>query len=213
MRISELRKDYQLLGLHRADLDPNPLEQFRKWLDDVLQAGLPEPNAMTLATADRAGKPSARIVLLKGLDERGFIFYTNYQSRKARELSENPEAALVFYWEKLERQVCAAGRTSRLTREESAEYFKQRPRVSQLGAWASTQSEVLPNRAALEEKMNQLLAQYPEHSPVPLPPFWGGYVLRPERIEFWQGRPNRLHDRFCYTRRQAGDWTIERLSP
>lgn len=213
MRISELRKDYALLGLRRADLDPDPLRQFIKWLEEAIAASLPEPNAMTIATADQKGRPSARTVLLKGIDQRGFVFYTNYQSRKACEISDNPAVALVFYWDGLERQVCVAGEAARLSDEESEAYFQERPRASRLAAWASTQSETLANREALEEKMNQLIERYPEGQPVPKPPSWGGYLVRPERVEFWQGRPNRLHDRFSYTRQGGNAWTIVRLSP
>jgi pyridoxamine 5'-phosphate oxidase len=169
-------------------------------------------NAMTLATADKNGRPSARVVLLKGLDERGFMFYTNYDSRKSQELTENPQAALVFYWSDLERQVCIAGEVSKLPALESDAYFKSRPRGSQIAAWVSHQSDVIPDRAALETKCRQLEAQYAGQA-VPRPPNWGGYVLTPNRIEFWQGRPDRLHDRFRYTRQVDGGWQIERLSP
>jgi len=171
-----------------------------------------EINAMTLATADKSGRPSARVVLLKGVDERGFIFFTNYESRKARELDENPQAALAFYWADLERQVSVAGVVERLAREESEGYFRTRPRGSRIAAWASKQSEVLPDRGTLESKWQQLEKEYSGEE-VPMPPFWGGYVLRPERIEFWQGRPSRMHDRFRYTRRPDKSWQIERLSP
>jgi pyridoxamine 5'-phosphate oxidase len=169
-------------------------------------------NAMTLATADRQGRPSARVVLLKGLDERGFIFYTNYDSRKGRELEENPEAALVFYWPGQERQVCVAGRVVRLPALESQAYFRTRPRGSRIGAWASDQSAVVKDREELEQKWEKFETQYPGED-VPCPPNWGGYVLAPSRLEFWQGRPNRLHDRFRYTRQPDKSWLIERLSP
>jgi len=169
-------------------------------------------NAMTLATADKDGRPSARIVLLKGIDERGFIFFTNYGSRKARELAENPQAALVFYWGTLERQVCVTGRVSRISREESGAYFKTRPRGSRLAAWASDQSEVVADRSVLERKWKEQQAAFPGGE-IPLPESWGGFALDPERIEFWQGRPNRLHDRFRYSRQPDRTWRIERLAP
>ena len=209
--LADLRKTYALGGLRRADLDSDPLAQFKRWMQQALEANLIEPTAMTLATADQSGRPSARILLLKGLDQRGFVFYTNYQSRKARELAQNPNASLVFYWAELERQVRAAGSVSRISHEESADYFKSRPRGHQLGAWVSTQSDVIDHRAVLEERLQELEQKYPQA--VPLPPFWGGYVLSPVEIEFWQGRPNRLHDRFRYARRPDNSWLIERLAP
>jgi pyridoxamine 5'-phosphate oxidase len=169
-------------------------------------------NAMTLATADKQGRPSARVVLLKALDQRGFVFYTNYNSRKGRELAENPEAALTFYWPHLERQVCVAGTVSRVSPEESDAYFKSRPRGSQIAAWASDQSAVLENREGLQRRWDSIENQF-QGKDVPRPPHWGGYVLSPSRLEFWQGRPSRLHDRFCYTRQPGGGWTLERLSP
>ena len=173
---------------------------------------MPDVNAMTLATADKEGRPSARVVLLKGVDERGFIFFTNYDSRKGNELAENPQAALVFYWSDLERQVCVAGDVTRLPEAESEAYFKSRPRGSRIGAWASRQSEVVRDRTELEQKWQELEVQYPGEQ-VPKPPIWGGYILAPTRIEFWQGRPNRLHDRFRYSRQADKSWKIERLSP
>ena len=223
------------MGLRRSDLEPNPIIQFQRWFEQatgaraggrlrklfigiyksVLMPGsgaAVDVNAMTLATADKHGKPSARVVLLKGVDERGFIFFTNYESRKAQELTENPQAALTFYWADLERQVCVAGQVARLSREESEAYFMSRPRGSRLAAWASKQSEIVRDRAALEEKWKQLEKQYPGEE-VPMPPYWGGYVLSPDRIEFWQGRANRLHDRFRYSRNPDKSWQIERLSP
>jgi pyridoxamine 5'-phosphate oxidase len=212
MDLAELRKEYSRGGLRRADLAPDPLAQFRQWFQQALDAGLLEPSAMTLATADATGQPSARTVLLKNVDERGFSFFTNYESRKASELSVNARAALVLYWGQLERQVCIAGTVSKLSRAESEAYFKTRPRGSRLAAWISRQSQPVANRAELEEKMKQIEAQYPGED-IPLPPFWGGYVLGPHRIEFWQGRPSRLHDRFCYTLQPDGRWRLERLSP
>ena len=211
MSIADLRKSYTLAGLRRADLAADPIQQFHSWLQQAIGAQLLEPTAMTLATADKAGRSSARVVLLKGLDDRGFVFYTNYESRKARELLENSNASLVFYWAELERQVRVGGTASRISRDESERYFKSRPRGHQLGAWVSTQSEVIAGRAVLEERLKEYERRYPDA--VPLPPFWGGYVVAPSEIEFWQGRPNRLHDRFRYTRQKDGLWLIERLAP
>jgi pyridoxamine 5'-phosphate oxidase len=212
MSITDLRKEYKLITLSREDLDVDPIRQFQKWLQAALDAGLVEPYAMTLATADSAGKPSARTVLLRGIDGRGFSFFTNYESRKGRELNENPCAALVFCWAELERQVCIAGSVTRLSAVESDAYFRSRPRGSRLAAWASRQSEVISSRAEIEKRFSELEKLYPDDS-VPRPSYWGGFVLTPVRIEFWQGRPNRLHDRFCYTREAGHGWAIERLSP
>jgi pyridoxamine 5'-phosphate oxidase len=217
MTIADLRREYQLTGLRRADLAADPLVQFRNWFDQVAAAraviATPlEVNAMTLTTVDAAGKPSARIVLLKGVDARGFIFFTNYESRKGRELSVNPNAALVFHWADMERQVCVAGQVGKLSHAESEIYFKSRPRGSQLAAWTSRQSEVVANREVLEARWRELEAQYAGQD-IPMPPGWGGYVLTPERLEFWQGRPSRLHDRFGYARQSGGDWRLERLAP
>jgi pyridoxamine 5'-phosphate oxidase len=235
MAIADLRKEYNLTGLRRAELEEDPIAQFNRWFEQAtgarasgrirklcvsvyksfltfFGADTPDVNAMTLATADNDGRPSARVVLLKGVDERGFIFFTNYDSRKGHELTENPRAALAFYWPDLERQVCIAGDVTKLPDAESEAYFKSRPRGSRIGAWASRQSEVVRDRAELERKWQALEAQYPGEK-VPKPPFWGGYVLAPTRIEFWQGRPNRLHDRFRYSRQPDKPWKIERLSP
>jgi pyridoxamine 5'-phosphate oxidase len=215
MKIADIRREYTLAGLRRADLDANPIAQFQKWFEQatkVLAEKAIDVNAATLATAEKKGKPSARIVLLKNLDERGFTFFTNYDSRKGRELSENPNASLVFYWQQIERQVCIAGLVGKISRKESEVYFKSRPRDSRLAAWASNQSGVVKDRAALEAKWNEMAAKFPGEK-IPLPPNWGGYVLKPERIEFWQGRPSRLHDRFCYTRGKNNSWKLERLAP
>ena len=235
MAIAELRREYNLAGLGRRDLEPDPIIQFKRWFEQatgeraggkvrifviklykllfgIRQAEMSDLNAMTLATADKTGAPSARVVLLKGFDERGFIFYTNYNSRKGQELAENPYAALTFYWPQLERQVCVAGMVSKVTPQESELYFKNRPRGSQLGAWASDQSSVVQSRGELEKNWENIENQY-QGKDVPRPPHWGGYVLKPSRIEFWQGRPNRLHDRFRYTRQEGGAWTLERLAP
>jgi len=219
MAIADLRREYKLADLHREDLAADPLAQFRRWFDEVSEArsrrgepSLAEVNAMNLSTVDAQGKPSARIVLLKAVDARGFVFFTNYQSRKGVELAANPNAALVFHWADLERQVCIAGVVEKTSREESVLYFKSRPRGSQLAAWTSLQSEIISDRAALDARWKELDAEY-FGKEIPLPPFWGGYVLKPERVEFWQGRPSRLHDRFCYTRQADSSWRIERLSP
>lgn len=235
MSIAELRREYNLSGLRRRDLAADPIAQFKLWFEQatgerasgrvraffinlykrlllIRRTEMSDLNAMTLATADKDGRPSARMVLLKGLDARGFIFYTNYNSRKGRELEENPVAALTFYWPHVERQVCVAGTVSKLTPEESETYFRSRPRGSRIAAWASDQSAVVQNRAELEATWERIEQRYQGEN-VPWPPYWGGYVLSPSRLEFWQGRPNRLHDRFRYTRQQGGAWTLERLAP
>ena len=210
--VSNLRKEYIRDGLKEDDAHPNPIEQFRKWFEEALAANLHEPNAMTLATASSGGKPSARVVLLKGFDERGFVFYTNYEGRKGRELKENSYCTLVFYWGELERQVRIEGRASRVSAEESDEYYRSRPRGSRLSAWASEQSRLVAGRGALEERLRGLEDEY-EGREVPRPPFWGGYRAEPEAIEFWQGRENRLHDRLLYRSSGGGGWSIERLQP
>ncbi|NNC89568.1 MAG: pyridoxamine 5'-phosphate oxidase [Akkermansiaceae bacterium] len=211
--LAELRESYTRAGLRKADLDADPIVQFRSWLDEAIGAGLVEPNAMTLATADAAGRPSARTVLLKGLDERGFCFFTNYGSRKGQDLAVNSRAALVFLWKDLERQVTVRGDVTTTSEEESRAYFHSRPYGSQIGAWVSEkQSTEIPGREYLEERDRMLLERFPEGEEVPLPPFWGGFRLAPDRIEFWQGRPDRLHDRLAYTRHE-GAWRIARLSP
>lgn len=213
MDVSHLRRDYSLTGLAEADALADPFAQFQAWFAEVLETDRHDPTAMTLATADRDGRPSARIVLLKGYDERGFVFYTNYGSRKGRELEENPRAALVFYWPDFDRQVRVEGTVERASREESEEYFRSRPRGSRLGAWASAQSAVIAGREELERRLREVEEQFPAGGDVPVPDFWGGYRVRPGVIEFWQGRPSRLHDRLRYTRLPEGGWKIERLSP
>ncbi len=211
-RVAGLRSEYTRAGLAEADVDPDPTAQFRIWFEEALAANLHEPNAMTLATATPDGKPSARVVLLKGHDERGFVFYTNYEGRKGREMESNPNVALVFYWGELERQVRIEGRVSRVPESESDAYFASRPRGSRLGAWASEQSRPAANRGLLEERLRELEKTY-EGRGVPRPPFWGGYRVEPEVVEFWQGRENRLHDRIVYRRTGDGRWEIERLQP
>jgi pyridoxamine 5'-phosphate oxidase len=235
MPFPDTRREYSLGGLDRDDLAADPLAQFARWfgdasasrgasrvrrigiaLFDLWHAVLGQPpvdvNAMVLATADHQGRPSARTVLLKGIDARGFTFFTNYDSRKGRELAENPRAALVFFWPGLERQVLVSGEVTRLTAEESERYFRSRPLGSRIAAWASNQSAPVPDRATLEERWRETAARFPGDD-VPLPPNWGGFLLAPSRIEFWQGRANRLHDRFSYTREAGGEWRIERLAP
>jgi len=210
MDVAALRREYTFGGLRRRDLHPDALQQFNNWFQQAISAEVPEPNAMTLATVDAQGQPSARIVLLKGVDQRGFAFYTNYQSRKGQELDINPKAALTFFWAGLERQVCVRGLCSKLPMQESEAYFKSRPLGNRLGAWVSKQSSVIPNREFLEKRLEEVTTKYGEEPP--LPPYWGGYVLSPVTLDFWQGRPNRLHDRFLYSRTDTA-WKLERLSP
>ncbi|MDX2100328.1 MAG: pyridoxamine 5'-phosphate oxidase [Leptolyngbyaceae cyanobacterium bins.59] len=210
--VADLRKDYTLQGLSESEVHPDPIRQFQEWFDQALAAQLPEPNAMTLATATREGIPSARIVLLKGFDERGFTFFTNYESRKGQELADNPQAVLVFLWHGLERQVRIEGTVEKVSPEESDEYFHSRPHASQLGAWVSHQSQVIADRDILTQELNALNDRYQDQE-IPRPPHWGGYRVQPMLIEFWQGRPSRLHDRLCYRRLVDSRWKIERLSP
>lgn len=211
MNLADMRKVYTKDSLDEADLNPEPLEQFRVWLEEAKdEPAIIEPNAMILATVAASGQPSARAVLLKGLEERGFIFYSNYESRKAQELSVNPKAALVFNWLALERQVRVEGEVARLPRAESEAYHRTRPHGSQLGEWVSPQSRVIENRGVLEARLAAFKAKFPNE--VPLPEFWGGFVVAPQVVEFWQGRPSRLHDRLRYTRSGEG-WQRERLAP
>jgi pyridoxamine 5'-phosphate oxidase len=198
--------------LGRRDMHPDPFAQFARWFDEARIACAKLPEAMTLATASSEGVPSARMVLLKGFDERGFVFFTNYESQKGRELDRNPNAALVFYWSELDRQVRISGRTIRTSSEESDEYFRTRPIESRLSAWASRQSQPIASREILKKAMAEAESKY-QGQEVPLPPYWGGYLLSPTVIEFWQNRPSRLHDRFRYTREPDGRWRLERLSP
>lgn len=199
-------------GLHENDVAANPFDQFRSWLDQALAAQLPQPLGMALATATANGLPSNRLVLLRGFDERGFVFFTNYESRKARELDRNPQAALVFYWAELDRQVRIEGHVERASAAESDAYFQSRPRGSRLGAWASPQSQVIANRDVLDHRMDELAAKYGEGE-IPRPPHWGGYRVIPTMIEFWQGQTNRLHDRIRYRRLAENAWRLERLAP
>ena len=212
MSLAELRVDYSLSGLLEKDLAKDPFRQFDRWFQEAQAAKVVEPNAMTLATVSRQGRPSARTVLLKAMDGRGFVFFTNYDSRKGQELSANPHATLLFAWLALERQVIVEGTVATVSREESEAYFHSRPRASQLGAWVSQQSAIIPGREVLEEGYKALEKKYAGET-VPLPPRWGGYRVNPERVEFWQGRRSRLHDRLAYRRNAQGDWVIERLAP
>ena len=209
--LASLRRSYARASLGEGDVAADPIAQFLAWFDDARAAELREPNAMTLATATPDGAPSARIVLLKGVDERGFVFYTDYRSRKGDELAANPRAALVFHWAELERQVRVTGTVARVSREESEAYYRTRPVGSRIGAWASHQSRPIAGRAELEAREAELARRYADGD-VPLPPHWGGYRVAPETVEFWQGRPSRLHDRLRYVREDGG-WRVERLSP
>jgi pyridoxamine 5'-phosphate oxidase len=210
--IADIRKEYTLQSLSETDVFVDPLQQFEKWWNEALQSHIAEVNAMTLATASKEGVPSARIVLLKGFDKKGFVFFTNYNSFKGQQLLENPRACLVFFWKELERQVRVTGLVEKISDKDSDAYFDSRPEGSRIGAWASPQSEVINGREWLEKNSNTILQQF-EGKKIERPPYWGGYCVRPVCIEFWQGRPDRLHDRIQYNLQDDASWDIERLAP
>lgn len=212
MNIADLRREYQRATLSEADVDPDPLRQFRLWLDEAIRAQLPEPTAMTLATVGADGAPGARTVLLKGVEATGFTFFTNYESRKAADLAAHATAVLLFHWIELERQVRIDGTATRVSAGESDAYFASRPAPARLGAWASPQSRVIPDRGWLERELAAARERFGSSEDIPRPPHWGGYRVAPSSVEFWQGRPSRLHDRIRY-QREAGGWRIERLAP
>lgn len=212
-RETHARKSYERAALDEHGIDRDPFQQFTIWYDEAVAAGLPEPEAMTLSTATLEGQPSARIVLLRGYDERGFCFFSNYSSQKGQELAANPYAAVTFHWVELERQVRISGRVEKVTEAESDAYFQSRPSQSRIGAWSSPQSNVISSRDALEDMFKKYQKQYLDETAIPRPEHWGGYRVIPERIEFWQGRPNRLHDRLRFIRIDQGPWTLQRLAP
>lgn len=212
MNVADLRKEYIKDSLRRSNLDPNPFGQFKTWMEQACQTEVLEPNAMTLATVDSSGKPWTRTVLLKGFSEHGFLFFTNYESRKSRQIAENAQVSLLFPWLALERQVSINGRAERISASESLKYFQSRPEGSQIGAWASPQSQVITSRKLLELKWDEMKRKFAAGK-IPLPSFWGGFRVIPETFEFWQGGTNRIHDRFLYSRESGNDWTIDRLAP
>ena len=212
--LAALRQEYALGALNETEVDADPIRQFQRWLDEAIKAELAEPNALTLATADRTGRPFARVVLLKDCDADGLVFYTSYRSDKGQQLAENPHAALVFLWLELERQVRVEGTVSKISAAESEAYFRTRPRENRLGALASRQSQIVADRQTLDARYQQLAAQYPnEEDDIPMPNQWGGYRVKPEMFEFWQGRHGRMHDRLRYQRQKDGGWRLERLEP
>lgn len=211
--LGDLRKSYTSGALTEADLTPDPMDMFARWWQDCLDVEIEEPNAMTLATSNAEGQPSARTVLLKGTTPEGFEFFTNYGSRKAQDMAENPKVSLLFFWQKLERQVRIEGLVEKINPERSAAYFQSRPPGSQLGAWASPQSTVISDRSVLEEKIKSIQKEFKGQDPLPAPPHWGGYLIRPVSFEFWHGRDDRLHDRFRYRKNADGFWIVERLAP
>lgn len=212
MDIGALRREYTQAGLNKANLAANPFSQFETWFQQANQAHITEVNAMQIATSTAQGKPSLRTVLLKAFDEQGFVFYTNYHSQKAQQIAENPQVAALFFWKELERQVEITGRVEKVSTLESLKYFTSRPRGSQLGAWVSAQSSIISSRKLLEAKLEEMKLKF-SHGEIPLPDFWGGFRIIPDTVEFWQGRPNRLHDRFEYRLTEQNSWQIERLSP
>lgn len=211
--LSKLRKDYSLMGLSEKDLHESPFTQFENWLIDVANAGVSEPNAMVLSTLDKEGYPQGRIVLLRNFNQKGFVFYTNYNSEKGNEILQHPKVSLNFFWVDLERQVRITGDISKISVVESNEYFNSRPRLNQISAWASPQSEVITSRTILDNRVKELEEEFKNQDVIPKPPFWGGYCVSPVKFEFWQGRPNRLHDRFRYSKLSENKWKIERLAP
>lgn len=210
--IADIRRDYMMHALNEADMAENPMEQFARWWDDAIKSEIDEVNAMTLATATLGGLPSARVVLLKGFDERGFIFFTNYHSHKGRELEQNPRASLIFFWKELERQVCIEGIVEKVPEKESDDYFQSRPAGSRIGAWASPQSSIIDNREVIENNVKELEKKFSDGF-IPRPEHWGGYVVKPTNIEFWQGRSSRLHDRVRYVHQLGSKWHMQRLAP
>jgi pyridoxamine 5'-phosphate oxidase len=210
--IADIRRDYSHKTLSENEVDADPVKQFGKWWDEAIHSKIDEVNAMTVATATADGLPSARVILLKGFNEKGFVFFTNYEIYKGQQLAENPKACLVFFWKELERQVRITGVVVKISGQESDEYFHSRPESSRIGAWASPQSRVIENRHWIDEKFNKLVNEM-EGTDIKRPPYWGGYLVKPVVIEFWQGRPSRLHDRIQYTLEENGQWKIERLAP
>ena len=213
LNIQDLREDYSKQSLDESDIVKNPFQQCKVWFEEAMKAKIPEPNAFTLATADLSGQPSARIVLLKSFDEAGFVFYTNYNSRKGAQLAANPKAAMTFLWHELQRQIRIEGKVVKVPSETSNAYFKSRPKASQIGAWASPQSQVINNRTLLENNVQALQKEYKDTDALPRPEHWGGFLLQPKFIEFWQGRPSRLHDRIAFELDGSQKWHIKRLAP